>query len=197
MECLRKVGLEMPADDSQQNAAAVQKGETNVDNVVQAFRVCKCFKYVFKYILTDDSIPDTEMTKSEGSRRATLATHLREHGLELQEDSRLCREYIRQAQGDLDEIINTVREINWYFKETSYSHDRYQIQDTLEDIAACIDSAKGKKTVREKWLQNQLAQACSTDPLATLQEENQPGNLVRTLQEKLPRAWTGYLIKSF
>ena len=49
-----------------------------------------------------------------------LVNKLGQHGLPLREDSRLCEEYIERGVGNIDHIVETMIEMNFYFQHTDY-----------------------------------------------------------------------------
>lgn len=56
-------------------------------------------------------------------RYVTLKEALAARDLELRGDSVLCRQYIRNGQGALDDIVDTTEEMKFLFTYTSYSSD--------------------------------------------------------------------------
>lgn len=53
-------------------------------------------------------------------RRRELTVRLNECGLELRSDSVLCKNFIATGHGNIDEIVTTMKEMQWYFYATNY-----------------------------------------------------------------------------
>lgn len=56
------------------------------------------------------------------NRREELERRLGEFGLELRSDSTVCHEYINHDWGDLDDVVETMREMHFFFTHTRYQH---------------------------------------------------------------------------
>lgn len=56
------------------------------------------------------------------NRREELERRLGEFGLELRSDSTVCHEYINNDWGDLDDVVETMREMHFFFTHTRYQH---------------------------------------------------------------------------
>lgn len=54
-------------------------------------------------------------------RKNILIDKLAAHGLQLRDDSVLCNSYIDRGRGDLNKIVKTMKEMDWYYKNTDYS----------------------------------------------------------------------------
>lgn len=80
-------------------------------------------------------------TKQELYRKTQLLKALNDAGLNLRNDSLLCKKYINENVGDIKHIVN--KKMNWLFKETKYC--------TLRYINGIIDSKQGKKLAIEDW----------------------------------------------
>ncbi|CAL8461179.1 g710 [Coccomyxa elongata] len=76
-----------------------------------------------------------------------LRAALQACGLEYRHDSELCRAYVERGEGDLDRIVGTMREMDFFVKSTEYS----AIVSTLRDrrnhyrMTAHAESALAKK----------------------------------------------------
>jgi hypothetical protein len=66
-----------------------------------------------------------KMEREENERRSLLITKLGSHGLSLRSDSRLCNGFIEHGLGNPDRIVETMAEMNWFFKFTDYSDLKY------------------------------------------------------------------------
>lgn len=53
---------------------------------------------------------------TQSVRKDNLEKALKLKGLELRDDSKLCKKYIVNAQGDIDEIVETMCEMKWLFE---------------------------------------------------------------------------------
>ena len=58
--------------------------------------------------------------KAQTQRQEELETKLRERGLHLRSDSRLCKLYIENGNGNLDKIVNIMHEMDFYHQYTEY-----------------------------------------------------------------------------
>jgi hypothetical protein len=59
---------------------------------------------------------------SKIERNINLITELEKYGLKIRDDSSLCRNYIECNEGELHDIVNTMVEMDFYFKYTDYSY---------------------------------------------------------------------------
>lgn len=59
--------------------------------------------------------------KETSDRKQTMQSHLSDRGLELRDDSRLCSAYIQRGTGNPAKIADTMLEMDWLFRHTSYS----------------------------------------------------------------------------
>ena len=53
-------------------------------------------------------------------RRSRLIDSLERIGLELRDDSKLCRTYITTGIPPVDEVVSTMEEMRWYYSQTQY-----------------------------------------------------------------------------
>ncbi len=60
----------------------------------------------------------SENTKSV--RKNELSERLKQHGLYIRNDSLLCSNYIDYGTGNLDDVVNTMVEMDFFYKYTSY-----------------------------------------------------------------------------
>lgn len=65
-------------------------------------------------------------------RRTVLVERLKEHGLSLRSDSKLCDQYLEMERNDLDYIVETMREMNFLFNNTNYSNIMTNLVDDLK-----------------------------------------------------------------
>jgi len=63
---------------------------------------------------------DIQMTEMK-ERKGNLTMALQKHRLVLREDSTLCNNYIRRNQGNVDEIVDTMIEMDFLFRYTNYA----------------------------------------------------------------------------
>jgi hypothetical protein len=54
-------------------------------------------------------------------RRAVLEAALAHHGLRLRSDSRVCHAWIETGQGNVQDVVETMLEMDWFFQHTDYS----------------------------------------------------------------------------
>lgn len=64
-------------------------------------------------------------------RLVHLRSALAQKGLALRQDSRLCSSFIDYNNGDLDEIVSTMEEMNFYFEHTNYERLREEAFDRI------------------------------------------------------------------
>ncbi|KAG0184248.1 hypothetical protein DFQ28_011519 [Apophysomyces sp. BC1034] len=62
-------------------------------------------------------------------RRQKLTDALKEQGLSLRADSALCTKYINTGVGSLKDIVTVMKEMDWYFRCTTYATARYVEMD--------------------------------------------------------------------
>jgi hypothetical protein len=55
------------------------------------------------------------------NRKTELIEKLAEKGLQLRDDSKLCKSYIKRGEGDLQHIVNVMEEMDWFYKNTKYA----------------------------------------------------------------------------
>jgi hypothetical protein len=65
-----------------------------------------------------------EVGRTQDARRQELTRKLAAAGLTLRSDSRLCQQYISSATGDADSIVDTMKEMDWFFRCTNYATSR-------------------------------------------------------------------------
>ncbi|KAG3178338.1 hypothetical protein PC128_g16447 [Phytophthora cactorum] len=107
-------------------------------------------------------------------RFVVLTAELRERGLELRTDSRLCQVFITTGDGNAWSIVDTMDEMNFLFTHTDYAERcdrnvknmrnkernenfygkrmRYSSQAYREELQDCRDEAKAE--IREEYLTN-------------------------------------------
>ncbi|CAB4373185.1 unnamed protein product [Rhizophagus irregularis] len=132
-----------------------------------------------------------KMEREENDRRNLLTSKLKEHGLSLRSDSRLCNSFIEHGIGDPDRIVQIMTEMNWFFKYTDYDNLRYVYNnDYLNDIdwedgmfidrfdmpwrryfgrprtisTRRVDSESGKRLALERWVQQRFSKGIFTSP---------------------------------
>jgi F-box-like/XPA protein C-terminus len=74
-----------------------------------------------------------EVEKTKEVRRQELSHKLTFAGLTLRSDSRLCQQYIDSATGNADNIVVTMKEMDWFFRCTSYATSRKVFYDSYGD----------------------------------------------------------------
>jgi hypothetical protein len=62
-----------------------------------------------------------ERKAAKDRRRLELVVALNERGCQLREDSRLCKAYIEDGEGDLEDIATKMQEMAFFHKHTRYS----------------------------------------------------------------------------
>ena len=79
--------------------------------------------------MIDDYINDNKMSiediiniiNNKKNRKNDLIYRLNEVGLYLRDDSEICRKYIENGQMHIDEVVNIMEEMNFYYTYTDYS----------------------------------------------------------------------------
>ncbi|KAI8605977.1 hypothetical protein EDD21DRAFT_362192 [Dissophora ornata] len=84
-------------------------------------------------------------------RRKLLSTLLGLVGLKLRSDSKLCGRYLRGSKDDPFRIVEIMREMEWYYEETSY----------IEYFDLDYDSADCKALALKDWIQNMVDESGS------------------------------------
>jgi hypothetical protein len=58
------------------------------------------------------------------NRKIELVKKLEEKGLQLRGDSKLCKQYIKHGEGVLQNIVDVMEEMDWFYKIfwTNYRH---------------------------------------------------------------------------
>lgn len=56
----------------------------------------------------------------EDSRKKELIFELGKHNVNFRDDSELCKKYICGSETDINYVVNTMVEMEFYFKETMY-----------------------------------------------------------------------------
>ncbi len=115
------------------------------------------------------SIPPQPQDPEIKKRTDELEAELTKHGLELRGDSSLCQQYIYNLTNvTLEEVVTTMAEMDWFFKNTQYSrfrneykndyykknHDYYISDDEGERIYmnhTKIISDNGKRLALKDW----------------------------------------------
>lgn len=75
--------------------------------------------YINKNIFSIDEIINT--IQSKNMRKEELIKRLREHNLELRDDSEICKKYIEYAEMQIDKVVNIMLEMDFYYTHTNYS----------------------------------------------------------------------------
>jgi hypothetical protein len=110
------------------------------------------------------------------SRFTKLTTALKQRGLQLRMDSRLCEEYIASGNRMVDEVVDTMEEMAFLFKHTKYSaRSRANIREFREQ----------KDGWYPRELYNAVMQSCRDEAKADLCVEYLLGSTGLTL----PRKW--------
>jgi hypothetical protein len=104
--------------------------------------------------------------KEKKMRKEELIQKLREHNLPLREDSTLCYRYIYDNIGEINDVVNTMVEMDFFHKYTNYSNEYYNIQSNYIDFQRSMSfgdyyyltsddkkriSNMAKKSCLEKW----------------------------------------------
>lgn len=81
-------------------------------------------------------------------RKRNLVIALSEQNLALRSDSVLCSEYIEYGNGNIIDIVEIMKEMEWYFKNTTYAQDRY--------LGGYCDTDEGKIIALKKWFKENI-----------------------------------------
>jgi hypothetical protein len=73
-------------------------------------------------------------------RHTTLVSGLKAAGLSLREDSRLCNAYMYDGRGVLEEVVETMKEMDWLYKHTNYAE---RLRDACDQIVFNIHDTHG------------------------------------------------------
>jgi hypothetical protein len=89
-------------------------------------------------------------------RKTTLIAKLEEHGLQLRQDSEVCDNYINNNEQELDYVVNTMIEMDFYFKYTDYRDEfknaKYEYGGYYEDGEYEYDYISVSKTAKRRAL---------------------------------------------
>ena len=95
---------------------------------------------MIKNYIDEDNITINEIIKyikDKQERKNILISRLKEHNLQLRSDSELCSNYIEENDNDLDYVVNTMIEMDFYFKYTNYRNEfknvKYELGGYYED----------------------------------------------------------------
>ncbi|KAI8929052.1 hypothetical protein BC831DRAFT_445238 [Entophlyctis helioformis] len=66
----------------------------------------------------------TTRQRERDARRAALSAVLASHGMRLRSDSELCRKHIDSGVPSQLEVVNMMREMEWFIKQTDYTRIR-------------------------------------------------------------------------
>ncbi|CAO3669050.1 unnamed protein product [Umbelopsis ramanniana] len=150
-----------------------------------------------------------EVRRTQDARRQELTRKLAAAGLTLRSDSRLCQKYISSATGDADSIVDTMKEMDWFFRCTNYETSRktfyyssgYSDYDTDDDDDEDnyndhgsreprrryrIDSERGKNLALQTWLTNRFERRLyqSVEP-----DQDDPSRPPRSLWPTINEKW--------
>ncbi|KAJ3299885.1 hypothetical protein HK104_006242 [Borealophlyctis nickersoniae] len=100
---------------------------------------------------------------ARGCRKDQLCARLKHFGLQLRNDSRLCESYIEEGEGNLDFVVDTMREMSWFFRCTDYERLRicYDDDDWDPDWGLEGDSDSGSEW-NSDWGSEWDSDWCST-----------------------------------
>jgi hypothetical protein len=112
-----------------------------------------------------------------GARFVTLTAALKARGLKLRNDSRLCEQYIMEGGGLAEAVVDTMEEMEFLFKHTTYSRKCNTLIDAMRD------NNYGEWYPRDEY--REMMQDCREDAKMQLCIEYLADNKGRTL----PRKW--------
>lgn len=82
------------------------------------------------------------------NRAYLLYNRLQEHNLKIRDDSELCKNYIDNNDGNIDDVVDMMIEMNWFCKYTNYNN-YYRNIDTYDRIKKSFEA---KNMVIEKYI---------------------------------------------
>ncbi|KAI9013308.1 hypothetical protein BC832DRAFT_289962 [Gaertneriomyces semiglobifer] len=68
---------------------------------------------------------DIKIFAEQAHRRSRLEEALRKHDLILRSDSKLCNSYGARNEGELEDVVTVMVEMNWFFNHTAYDDLRW------------------------------------------------------------------------
>eukprot|EP00877_Chromochloris_zofingiensis_P013158 jgi/Chrzof1/8096/UNPLg00141.t1 len=92
-----------------------------------AFRFCRN-AYLGESLYTFD-LPEVEEILDLMTRFVDLSTALNCVGLAIREDSRMCQDYVVDADGDIEDIVAMMQEMEFFFKHTLYSTYSWSLRE--------------------------------------------------------------------
>lgn len=103
----------------------------------------------------------SEQIVGKRDRKNNLIIELKKNGLKLRNDSEICQKYIDNNEYDLDYVVNTMVEMNFYYSYTNYSNifqeekreaDRYYDSDEGRYVYDYIEVSNiSKQRALTKW----------------------------------------------
>jgi len=110
-------------------------------------------------------------------RDTELYTKLKERGLELRSDSRLCENYINKGDYNIDFVINTMEEMKWFIKNSSYDIIRDEIIEEDLKYRGRYDNEEVNECAKSRALNDWIKDECP-DPIP-------PKSLYKQISEKI------------
>lgn len=99
-------------------AALAQRGLQYEDNYISRDYIYNGARSLEQVVADEERRAQTR--RDQERRRQELNARLHERGLELRSDSTLCNNYIANGRGNIDKIVTTMKEMQWYFNATNY-----------------------------------------------------------------------------
>jgi hypothetical protein len=140
------------------------------------------------------SLRDTYLTtgktpsKNKLIRYCCLVTMLKSRNLILRDDSKLCKNYINGDDTyDLDAIINTMDEMNWFYNHSTYEHhmDILYNENTYDKYYK-YDNDKHDKYDNDKHDMSSIAkERAINDWICSMKQPIPPLSLKNIIQKKL------------
>lgn len=69
----------------------------------------------FRFVLSQNAEKTLNL-----ARKTALSERLQEHGLAIRRDSRLCSNYVDHGKGNIDDVVTTMVEMDFFYRHTAY-----------------------------------------------------------------------------
>lgn len=109
-----------------------------------------------------------QQRREQQRRRELLQGALRQRGLQLRADSRMCSQFIYDGQRNVAEVVDMMEEMQFFFDHTNYRHvfTRLRIENLDLDFPSYRRrpsseiSREAKDLALEEWCRGQTAEEC-------------------------------------
>ncbi|KAI8138500.1 hypothetical protein BJV82DRAFT_582860 [Fennellomyces sp. T-0311] len=98
------------------------------------------------------------------ARHEALTNALSQHGIDVQPNSEILRRYVDHGQGQLDEIVAVIVEMQWFYRETNYQQLQHVAEECDESdgyasrriVRHHVDTEMGKTRALHEYVRRRL-----------------------------------------